>query len=312
MNWIKNFIRPKIQGVFSKKDAPVDLWSKCPGCGGMLYHRDLAEDDHCCRECGYHFRLSAAARLKLLFDAGSWTLLDLPPAPEDPLKFRDLKRYRDRLRAARKANSMTSAVLAAKGRIHDIPAVLAVQDFSFLGGSLGMAEGAAIAAGAKAALADGVPYIVCAAAGGARMQEGILALMQMARTTAALAALREAGLPYLVILTHPTTGGVTASYGMTGDIHIAEPGALIGFAGPRVIEQTIRQTLPEGFQSAEYLLEHGMVDMVVPRKELRGVLAQVLSLLASGRQKQKASRSAQIRASVTAERRLALAARRRR
>ncbi len=279
MNWIKNVIRPRIRRVFQKKETPGDLWRKCPSCGSMIFHRDLEQAFNVCTTCGHHMRLAAPRRLELLLDPDSWEIEETPEAPLDPLGFRDQRRYRDRIKEAREKTGQRDAVLLARGRLTGLDVVLAVQDFSFMGGSLGAAAGEAIIAGAQTALADAAPYIMVTAAGGARMQEGILSLMQLPRTTVAIQSLRRAGLPYIVILTHPTTGGVTASYGMLGDVHIAEPGALIGFAGPRVIEQTIRQKLPEGFQSSEYLLEHGMVDMVVPRAALRAKLAGLLRLL---------------------------------
>lgn len=311
MNWIKNYIRPKIQGVFARRDVPDNLWRKCPICDKILYHRELEESFQVCNGCGHHMRLAARARLRLLLDPDSWQEIAIAATPEDPLRFRDEKRYRDRLKAARKKTELPHAVIAAKGTLNAMPVVVAVHDFAFMGGSLGSAEGEVIVAGAKAALAQTSPYICITAAGGARMQEGILSLMQMPRTAAALAELRTQRLPYIVILTHPTTGGVTASYGMIGDVHLAEPGALIGFTGPRVIAQTIRETLPDGFQSAEYLLDHGMVDKVVPRMKLRGELSCLLPLLMESRNAAHTSRLHKARSQGKAVRRLALAAKRR-
>jgi acetyl-CoA carboxylase carboxyl transferase subunit beta len=278
-NWINSVVRPKIRNILRKKDLPDNLWVKCPETGQMIYYKDLEANQFVVPGSDYHMRMSAPARLKALFDRGEYELVALPDVPADPLKFRDERRYTDRLKDARSKTGLADAVLAGTGRLHGDTIVAAVQDFDFLGGSLGTAAGEAVIAGMRAALARQAPFILFAASGGARMQEGILSLMQMPRTTVAVQELREAKLPYIVVLTHPTTGGVTASYAMLGDIHIAEPGALIGFAGPRVIEQTIREQLPNGFQRSEYLLDHGMVDMVVHRHELRGTLARICNLL---------------------------------
>ncbi len=282
MNWIKNVVRPRIRKVFQKKDTPDHLWIKCKICDEMIFHRDLVKSFQVCVHCGHHMPLRAKERLHLLFDGGADENYEILPQPQvvlDPLGFKDQKPYRERLSDARAKTDIDDAVIVAKGKIKNIGAVIGVQDFSFMGGSLGMAAGEAVIMGAEAALRHHAPYIMITAAGGARMQEGILSLMQMPRTTLAIDALHEAKLPYIVVLTHPTTGGVTASYGMLGDVHIAEPGALIGFAGPRVIQQTIRETLPEGFQQAEYLLAHGMIDMVVERNQLRDMLARLLHFL---------------------------------
>ena len=278
MNWINNVVRPKIRSILRKKDVPDHLWVKCPETGQMIYYKDLEANGFVVPGSNYHMRMSASARLKSLFDEGEYESLALPEVPPDPLKFRDEKKYSDRLKDARAKTGMADAVLAGAGRLEGQRIVAAVQDFDFLGGSLGTAAGEAVIAAMRAAVKRNTPFILFAASGGARMQEGILSLMQMPRTTCAVQELREAKLPYLVVLTHPTTGGVTASYAMLGDIHIAEPGALIGFAGPRVIEQTIREQLPSGFQRAEYLLDHGMVDMVVHRHRLRETLARICRL----------------------------------
>ena len=280
MSWLSNYVLPKIR-VFRGRDVPDNPWRKCPSCEQMLFHRELAANFEVCRHCGHHFRIGGAARLRLLFDGGEWERVALPAVPADPLRFRDRKRYTERLREAQAAPGAGDDALAVgEGRIGGYPAVVAAFEFSFMGGSMGMAVGAAFVAGARAAIADHVPYAIVTAAGGARMQEGILSLMQMPKATVAIAELKEAGLPYLVILADPTTGGVTASYAMLGDVQLAEPGALIGFAGQRVIEQTIREKLPEGFQRAEYLLEQGMIDMVVPRSQLKEKLALLVSYLA--------------------------------
>ncbi|GAK46318.1 acetyl-CoA carboxylase, carboxyl transferase subunit beta [Tepidicaulis marinus] len=279
MNWINNVVRPKIQRVFKKRDTPDNLWVKCSNCGEMVFHRDLITAYNVCPSCDFHMKLGTKERFGQLFDNGEYEEIAIPEVPADPLKFRDQKRYPERLKDARAKTGRNDAVTVAHGALDGIETVISVQDFAFMGGSLGMAAGEAIVVGAREALERKAPYIVVAAAGGARMQEGILSLMQMPRTTVAVQMLREARLPYIVVLTDPTTGGVTASYAMLGDVQIAEPGALIGFAGPRVIEQTIREKLPQGFQRAEYLLEHGMVDMVVHRHELKATLARTIRLL---------------------------------
>ena len=258
---------------------PENLWVKCPETGQMIYYKDLEANQFVVPGSNYHWRMSASARLKFLFDGGEYESLILPEVPVDPLKFRDERRYTDRLKDARSKTGLTDAVLAGAGRLEGQRVVAAVQDFDFLGGSLGTGAGEAVIAAMRAAVKRETPFILFAASGGARMQEGILSLMQMPRTTVAVQELREARLPYIVVLTHPTTGGVTASYAMLGDIHIAEPGALIGFAGPRVIEQTIREQLPNGFQRAEFLKDHGMVDMVVHRHNLRATLVRICQLL---------------------------------
>ncbi len=279
MNWISSVVRPKISSFWTKRDTPKNLWIKCPETGEMVFHHDLESNGWVVPGSGFHMRMPVPARLESLFDAGGYETIPTPQVVQDPLKFRDERRYQDRLKDARAKTGREDAVTLAKGTIETLPITVAVQDFGFMGGSLGMAAGEAIVTGAEAALAARTPYVLFAASGGARMQEGILSLMQMPRTTAAIIALREAGLPYVVVLTNPTTGGVTASYAMLGDVHIAEPGALIGFAGPRVIEQTIGEKLPKGFQRSEYLYDHGMIDMVVHRHEIRGTLARLLRVM---------------------------------
>ncbi|MGI9382277.1 MAG: acetyl-CoA carboxylase, carboxyltransferase subunit beta [Methyloligellaceae bacterium] len=283
MNWINNGVRPKIRGILRKREIPDNLWVKCPESGQMIYYKDLEANQFVVPGSEYHMRMSASARMKALFDDAAYETITLPEVAVDPLKFRDERRYVDRLKDARSRTELQDAVLVATGSLDGLPLVAAVQDFGFLGGSLGTAAGEAVIIGMRAALERATPFIMFAASGGARMQEGILSLMQMPRTTVAVQELREARLPYIVVLTHPTTGGVTASYAMLGDIQIAEPGALIGFAGPRVIEQTIREKLPEDFQRAEYLHEHGMVDMVVHRHELRETLSRICNLLMNKR-----------------------------
>jgi acetyl-CoA carboxylase carboxyl transferase subunit beta len=279
MNWISNYVRPKINSLFSRREVPENLWTKCDECGTMLFHRELTEALNVCTNCGHHMAITPRARFEALFDAGIFAEVSVPKPIDDPLKFRDQKKYPERLRAAQKATGETEAMLVAEGEIGRTPIVAAAQDFSFMGGSMGMYVGNAIIAACERAVALNRPLILFSAAGGARMQEGILSLMQMPRSTVAIQMLKEAGLPYIVVLTHPTTGGVTASYAMLGDIHIAEPNALICFAGPRVIEQTIREKLPEGFQRAEYLLDHGMLDRVTPRAQLRDELITITRML---------------------------------
>ncbi|HEY3779234.1 MAG TPA: acetyl-CoA carboxylase, carboxyltransferase subunit beta [Rhizomicrobium sp.] len=280
MNWITNFVRPRIKGLMAgRSTTPENLWKKCPGCGEMIFHRDLETSLHVCPKCSHHMRIGPQQRFAMTFDGGSWQELAGPSVPADPLRFRDERRYTDRLKDARSKTGRADALSAARGTLDGLPVLVAVQAFDFLGGSLGMGVGEALVIAMQTAAQEHRPFILFVASGGARMQEGILSLMQMPRVTIGVEMLREAGLPYLVVLTDPTTGGVSASYAMLGDVHIAEPGALIGFAGQRVIEQTIREKLPEGFQRAEYLLEHGMVDMVVPRRELRSTLSRLVHLL---------------------------------
>jgi acetyl-CoA carboxylase carboxyl transferase subunit beta len=279
MNWLTNFVLPKIRAVVAKKDVPDNLWHKCPSCEQMLFHRELEANLFVCRNCGHHLRLDAKRRLGLLFDDGEFTKVELPKTPLDPLRFRDQKRYTDRLKEAQARNGGGDALMVAHGKIGGSPAVVAVFDFEFMGGSMGTAVGEGLIAAARLAVLQEAPLIVVPASGGARMQEGILSLMQLPRTTLAVYEVKAAGLPYIVLLTDPTTGGVSASFAMLGDVTLAEPGAVVGFAGARVIEETIREKLPEGFQRSEYLLEHGMVDMVVPRQELHDTLARLLDLL---------------------------------
>jgi acetyl-CoA carboxylase carboxyl transferase subunit beta len=279
MNWITNYVRPKINSMLGRREMPENLWIKDPETGEMVFHKDLEENQHVIPSSGHHMRISAKERLKFFFDGGSYEAIENPKVAVDPLKFRDEKRYVDRLRDARTKTGLEDAILAATGEIEGLGIVAVVQDFAFMGGSLGMAAGEAIIRAFEVALRDRRPLVLFAASGGARMQEGILSLMQLPRTTVAVDRHKEAGLPYIVVLTNPTTGGVTASYAMLGDVHIAEPGALIGFAGPRVIEQTIREKLPDGFQRSEYLMEHGMVDMVVSRLELKTTIARLLKML---------------------------------
>ena len=279
MNWISNYVRPRINSIFSRREVPENLWTKCDECGTMLFHRELSDNQNVCTNCGHHMYISPRDRFAALFDGGIFTEVAVPEPTADPLHFRDQKRYPDRMKASQKSTGEKDAMLVVEGEIGRTPIVSAAQDFSFMGGSMSMYVGNAIIAAAERAVQRKCPLILFSAAGGARMQEGILALMQMPRTTIAVEMLREAGLPYIVVLTHPTTGGVTASYAMLGDVHIAEPNALICFAGPRVIEQTIREKLPEGFQRAEYLLDHGMLDRVTDRTEMREELITITRML---------------------------------
>ena len=279
MNWITNYVRPRINSLFSRREVPENLWTKCPECGTMLFHRELSDNLNVCTNCDHHMAITPRDRFTALFDAGAFVEVKVPEPIADPLQFRDQKRYPDRMKAAQKSTGEKEAMLVAEGEIGRTPIIAVGQDFSFMGGSMGMYVGNAIIAAAERAIETGKPLILFSAAGGARMQEGILSLMQMPRTTVAVEMLKEARIPYIVVLTHPTTGGVTASYAMLGDIQIAEPNALICFAGPRVIEQTIREKLPEGFQRAEYLLEHGMLDRVTHRKQLRDELISILRML---------------------------------
>lgn len=281
MNWITNYVRPKINSLLSRREVPDNLWTKCPECGTMLFHREMAENLNVCTNCQHHMAISPRERFQALFDGGVFSEIKVPEAIQDPLGFRDQKKYPDRLKAAQKATGEKEAMLVAEGEIQRTPVIAVAQDFSFMAGSMGMYVGNALIAAAEAAVKRRRPVVLFSAAGGARMQEGILSLMQMPRTTVAVQMLKEAGLPYIVVLTHPTTGGVTASYAMLGDVQIAEPNALICFAGPRVIEQTIREKLPEGFQRAEYLLDHGMLDRVVPRKALKEELVTLVRMLSN-------------------------------
>ncbi len=278
MNWISNFVRPKIRALVHR-EVPENLWRKCTSCAQMIFHRELEANLLVCPHCGHHMRIGAKERLKMLFDEGDYQTIELPETPFDPLKFRDRKRYSERLKEAQAKTDIKEAILVAHGKMGGAPVVIAAFDFTFMGGSMGMTVGEALLAAANLAVLQAAPLITIPASGGARMQEGILSLMQMPRTVIAVAQVKEAGLPYIVLLSDPTTGGVSASFAMLGDIALAEPGAIIGFAGQRVIEETIRETLPEGFQRAEYLLEHGMVDMVVHRRDLRETIIRLLQLL---------------------------------
>jgi acetyl-CoA carboxylase carboxyl transferase subunit beta len=285
MNWISNVVRPKIRNYFARRETPENLWIKCPETGQLVFYKDVEANQFVIPGSNYHMRMGAMMRLKSMFDNETWFDIAIPAVPLDPLKFRDELRYADRLKDARAKTGVNDAIKLGFGKLEGLPVVIGVQDFDFMGGSLGMAAGEAVIKGLETAVDKGTPFIMFAASGGARMQEGIFSLMQLPRTTLAVQMLREARRPYMVVLTNPTTGGVTASYAMLGDVHIAEPGALIGFAGPRVIEQTIREKLPDGFQRAEYLKDHGMVDMVVHRHHLRPTLANLCRILTKARAK---------------------------
>ncbi|WP_017965988.1 acetyl-CoA carboxylase, carboxyltransferase subunit beta [Rhizobium leguminosarum] len=279
MNWITNYVRPRINSMLGRREVPENLWIKCPETGEMVFHKDLEGNKWVIPASGYHMKMPAKARLTDLFDNGEFESLPQPKVAQDPLKFRDSKKYSDRLRDSRLKTEQEDTILAGVGKVQGLKLVAVVHEFNFIGGSLGMAAGEAIVKAFERATSEKCPLVMFPASGGARMQEGILSLMQLPRTTVAVDMLKESGQPYIVVLTNPTTGGVTASYAMLGDIHLAEPGAEIGFAGKRVIEQTLREKLPEGFQTAEYLLEHGMVDMVVKRHDIPETLARVLKIL---------------------------------
>jgi len=290
MNWLTDFIRPRIRSlVGEQKEVPDNLWQKCPSCDGMLFHRDLEENLNVCYHCNHHLRITVKERLKLIFDNSEYTKLELPNVAYDPLKFKDRKKYADRLKEAQTKTGLKEAITLAKGTIQGQKVVIAAFNFSFMGGSMGAGVGESLVKAAQEAVKTHAAFIVIPASGGARMQEGMLSLLQMPRSVIAVELVKEARLPYIVLLTDPTTGGVSASFAMVGDIHLAEPGATIGFAGRRVIEETVRETLPADFQTAEYLQEHGMVDMVVSRQDLRETLGRILGLLMNPRQNTKTS-----------------------
>ena len=289
MNWFKKIVPPGLKKIFSKRSSTKELWLKCNNCEAMLFHKDAKENLYVCNECDNHMRISAKERFNQLLDQGSIKYIEDPIVPIDPLKFRDEKKYIDRLKDSKKKTKIADSVVIGYGSINKINVTLAVHDFQFMGGSLGMAAGESIIKAIKHSLDNHCPFILCASSGGARMQEGILSLMQMPRTTIMIQVLRERKIPYIVLLTNPTTGGVTASYAMLGDIHIAEPNALIGFAGPRVIENTIKENLPDGFQKSEYLLDHGMIDMVSHRKDLKNNITSILEILMNSETQKSAS-----------------------
>ena len=279
MNWLTSYVRPKLQSLVGTKEIPDNLWEKCPSCGAMIYHRELEQNFRICPQCSHHMRLEPEKRLEMMFDDGVYTPIELPDVKDDPLNFSDLKDYSDRLKDARRKTKQKDALVVASGKMGGMNVVIGVLNFDFMGGSMGTAVGEGIITAVELALLQDASLILIPASVGARMQEGILSLMQMARTTMAVRKLKEKRLPYFVVLTDPTMGGVSASFAMLGDITIAEPKALVGFAGARVIEQTIRASLPEGFQKAEYLMEHGMVDMVVDRRKIRQTLINLMDML---------------------------------
>lgn len=282
MNWLTNFIRPRIQSLVVPKEIPDNLWQQCPSCEGMLFHRDLEKNSKVCYHCNHHLRITVKERLALIFDDGAYENMPLPQVAYDPLKFKDRRKYADRIKDSQSKTGLKEAITIAKGTIGGQKAVVAAFNFSFMGGSMGAGVGEAIVMAAEEAVKTDAAFITVPSSGGARMQEGMLSLVQMPRTIIAVEMVKDAALPYIVLLTDPTTGGVSASFAMVGDIHLAEPGAMIGFAGRRVIEETVRETLPDDFQTAEYLKEHGIVDMVVPRDELRETLAKLLGFLMDG------------------------------
>jgi acetyl-CoA carboxylase carboxyl transferase subunit beta len=279
MNWLTSFVRPKIRSLVEKYDVPGNLWKKCPGCEQMLFHKDLEASFEVCSHCGYHQKLGTNRRVTLLFDSGTEHFISLPTPPQDPLKFKDTKRYTDRLKVAQNTTGQQDALSVIEGKIGGYPAVIALFDFAFMGGSMGTAVGEGLVYAINVAVQRNAPFIVIPSSGGARMQEGILSLMQMPKTVTAINRLKRAKRPYIVLFSNPTTGGVLASFATLGDIHMAEPGATIGFAGARVIQETMRHQLPEGFQRSEYLLEHGLIDMVTPRSQQKEILTRLLGLL---------------------------------
>lgn len=301
MNWITNIVRPKIRALVKSKDVPDNMWQKCPSCDAMLFHRDLKKNMNVCYHCEHHLKIDVIKRMDLLFDKGNYDIADLPKTANDPLKFKDRKKYADRLKESRSKTGRDDAIVVAHGLMGGQKAVIAAFDFAFMGGSMGSAVGDGLLTAARIAVQEHAPLLVIPASGGARMQEGALSLMQMPRTTIAVEQVKEAGLPYVVLLTDPTTGGVSASFAMLGDIHMAEPGAMIGFAGRRVIEETIREQLPEGFQTAEYLQEHGMVDMVVHRKDLRNTLIRIFGILMNVKSATQSDNSAADKNDITVE-----------
>ena len=279
MNWITNLVTPKIGNLLNRKDMPENLWIKCPESGEMVFHKDLEANMGVVPNSGHHMRISAKERLGFLFDEGEYEMIEMPKVAQDPLKFRDKSKYTDKLKDARKKTGLEDSIIAAKGKVEELDMIAVVHEMLFIGGSLGMAAGDMIVKAMEIAAETKTPLVLFAASGGARMQEGILSLMQLPRTTVGVQRMKDAGVPYIVVLTNPTTGGVSASYAMLGDVHIAEPGAVIGFAGRRVIEGTIREKLPDDFQTAEYLQEHGMVDMIVSRLDMKSTLSRIFRLL---------------------------------
>ena len=279
MSWLTNFVRPKLRALIKKSDSPNNLWIKCNGCGQMVYHKDLFETMNVCPNCDHHMKMTARQRIEWILDEGTIKELNIPEINIDPLKFRDSKRYLDRLKDAKSKTKSEDAIIMASGQIGGNRAMVVVLDFNFMGGSMGSAVGEGFLEATKEAVNLNIPLVIFTSSGGARMQEGIFSLMQLPKTVIGVNKLKEKNIPYIVVLTDPTTGGVSASFAMLGDVTFAEPGALIGFAGPRVIQSTVKETLPEGFQTAEYLLEHGMIDDVIPRKNLKSAISNTIFLL---------------------------------
>ena len=279
MNWLTDFVKPKLSSLVTRKDSPSDLWTNCNKCNLMLYKSEHENNLYVCSHCDNHMNMNVVKRLNNFFDNKTYELINIPFENNDPLKFKDLKKYSDRMKAAQKKTDQKDAAIVAKGKIGDIEAVVFILDFNFMGGSMGQFVGEAFKIGCEKSVELKCPFISVSSSGGARMQEGIVSLMQLPKTVAAVNMLDQHKIPYISVLTHPTTGGVSASFAMLGDIIIAEKGSMIGFAGKRVIEETIKEQLPEDFQTAEYLLDHGMIDMVVHRKELSQTLSKVLSFV---------------------------------
>jgi acetyl-CoA carboxylase carboxyl transferase subunit beta len=289
MSWLTNFVRPKLRALIKKSDSPNNLWIKCNGCGQMVYHKDLFETMNVCPNCDHHMKMTARQRIEWILDEGTIKELNIPEINIDPLKFRDSKRYLDRLKDAKSKTKSEDAIIMASGQIGGNRAMVVVLDFNFMGGSMGSAVGEGFLEATKEAVNLNIPLVIFTSSGGARMQEGIFSLMQLPKTVIGVNKLKEKNIPYIVVLTDPTTGGVSASFAMLGDVTFAEPGALIGFAGPRVIQSTVKETLPEGFQTAEYLLEHGMIDDVIPRRNLKAAIANTIFLLQNNKNNERIS-----------------------
>ncbi len=287
MSWLTNFVRPKLRALIKKSDSPNNLWIKCNDCGQMVYHKDLTESMNVCPNCDHHMKMTARQRIEWILDEGTIKDLNIPKINIDPLKFRDSKRYLDRIKDAKSKTKSEDAIIMASGQIGGNSAIAVALDFNFMGGSMGSAVGEGFLEATKEAVNLNIPLVIFTSSGGARMQEGIYSLMQLPKTVVGVNKLKENNIPYIVVLTDPTTGGVSASFAMLGDVTFAEPGALIGFAGPRVIQSTVKETLPEGFQTSEYLLEHGMIDDVIPRKNLKSAIANTIFLLQKNITKEK-------------------------
>ena len=289
MSWLTNFVRPKLRALIKKSDSPNNLWIKCNSCGQMVYHKDLFETMNVCPNCDHHMKMTARQRIEWILDEGTIKELNFPEINIDPLKFRDSKRYLDRLKDAKSKTNSEDAIIMASGQIGGNSAMAVALDFNFMGGSMGSAVGEGFLEATKEAVNLNIPLVIFTSSGGARMQEGIFSLMQLPKTVVGVNKLKEKNIPYIVVLTDPTTGGVSASFAMLGDVTFAEPGALIGFAGPRVIQSSVKETLPEGFQTAEYLLEHGMIDDVIPRKNLKAAISNTIFLLQNNKNNERIS-----------------------